>query len=329
MRGRFLPAPIFRCRINSLKDEITFYRSGMTVVILKNFVAKTTLMKLIFTFFLFLLSIVSIAQDKPLVIVDGIPVEFDKIKELNPAEIESIHVLKDSALSRIGCRPNYGGMILITTKTKMPVFVVKDGATGDKLAGATIEFKNSRHTIMATSNENGVVIPDGLNSKQEYEMNITMVGYTGLVSVFKPTDANNREFLLQKNIKDLSEVTVIGYGTSHGCYVMRCGGSIMNCAVHNKSTEPTLLPSNESLYPNPVVKGGTVTIKLKEDAPVPGQFKIYSLDGRQVLTQSASGIKSRDMFDLRTGSNWAAGVYLVQSIDAKGKLIHTSKLVIQ
>lgn len=286
-------------------------------------------MKLIFTFCLFLFSIVSIAQDKPLVIVDGIPVEFDKIKEFKPADIESIHILKDSALSRIGCRPNYGGVILITTKIKTPVFIVKDAATGDKLAGATIEFKNSRHTIMATSDENGVVVPTGLNSKQEYEMRITMIGYTRLVSGFKPTDATGRELLLQKDIKDLGEVTVIGYGSRRVCYRMGCGGSIVSCRIHTTPVKEILPSENGLLYPNPVVKGGTVTIKLKEDAAVPEQFKVYSLDGRQVLTQSASDAKSRDMFDLRTGPNWAAGVYFVQAIDDKGKLIHTSKLVIQ
>src|SRR5688572_13592116 len=251
-------------------------------------------MKLIFTFFLFLLSIVSVAQDKPLVIVDGIPVEFDKIKELNPAEIESIHVLKDSALSRIGCRPNYGGVILITTKIKSPVFIVKDAATGDKLAGATIEFKNSRHTIMATSNKNGVVIPDGLNNKQEYKMSITMVGYKTSTSVFKPTDVTGRELLLEKDIKDLKEITIIGYGYRRVCYRMRCGGYILKSEDH---TNLVKVPSeNGLLYPNPVVKGGIVTIKLKENTAVPEQFKIYSLDGRQVLTQSASDAKSRDMF---------------------------------
>ena len=51
---------------------------------------------------------------KPLYIVDGVP--FESIEDINPADIESIEVLKDAASAAIYGSRSANGVILITTK---------------------------------------------------------------------------------------------------------------------------------------------------------------------------------------------------------------------
>jgi TonB-linked SusC/RagA family outer membrane protein len=65
---------------------------------------------------IFLRGIASYGGNAPLVVVDGSPQTQDDLNSLNPAEIESISVLKDAALTAIYGVGGGNGVILVTTK---------------------------------------------------------------------------------------------------------------------------------------------------------------------------------------------------------------------
>jgi TonB-dependent SusC/RagA subfamily outer membrane receptor len=53
---------------------------------------------------------------KPLILLDGEPLDNDKLSEVNPAEIESLTVLKDASATKVYGDSGKDGVILITTK---------------------------------------------------------------------------------------------------------------------------------------------------------------------------------------------------------------------
>src|SRR5690606_29409776 len=76
-------------------------------------------------------------DNAPLILVDGVPYSEDGLNALNPADIESINVLKDATAAIYGVR-GANGVIFITTKQ------------GERNSKPTIEF-NGYYGIQETA----------------------------------------------------------------------------------------------------------------------------------------------------------------------------------
>lgn len=56
------------------------------------------------------------ADNKPFIVLDGIPFESGSLSEINPNDIESVNILKDASATAIYGARAANGVILITTK---------------------------------------------------------------------------------------------------------------------------------------------------------------------------------------------------------------------
>ena len=59
----------------------------------------------------------SIPDSKPLIVVDGVPWDYDQFSKIDPNDIESIDILKEEAASAIYGNFPSGGVIVISTKS--------------------------------------------------------------------------------------------------------------------------------------------------------------------------------------------------------------------
>jgi TonB-linked SusC/RagA family outer membrane protein len=83
------------------------------------------------------------ADNSPLFVVDGIPLQFGGIDAINPNDIENIDVLKDASATAIYGSRGANGVVLVTTKKG------KNGRlTMDYVGTATIETLNDRMDMM-------------------------------------------------------------------------------------------------------------------------------------------------------------------------------------
>lgn len=262
---------------------------------------------------------------EPLLVVDGVPVEMQALNDLDPHAIESITILNEDFF--IGCRRS-GGVLLITTKRSRKL-LIKDLQDGNKLPGATVEFSNGKHTIMAIANDSGMVMTNQLKQGDTYQVKITMTGYKKRVSVFRNSREPVQEIVLQRDTRDGRElILAAAYGKLLRC-VGGCNGLITSCKIHANAKAPSFAEEVLTLYPNPAPKGETVTVKLKNESVVPLQVKIISSKGQELLLQSAKAIKDTRLFKLQTGAYWSSGIYIVQLINEKGKPAQSAKLLIQ
>ena len=100
-------------------------------------------------------SVVGQNNENPLYVVNG--VFFDNIDFLNPADIESISVLKDASAAAIYGVRAANGVILITTKTgkfNQPAQITYDGYYGTQIAQNVLQMANSEQ-FATMANESG------------------------------------------------------------------------------------------------------------------------------------------------------------------------------
>lgn len=277
------------------------------------------------------------SDNAPLVIIDGLPVLTTEMKNLNPNNIESIHILKDAVASAIyGCRAS-NGVIIIVTKQEVKL-IIKDFLNGERIAGATVSFisADKRDTLMAQSDDSGVIVTDKLKYSVGYSINISSVGYQTLSQTYNPTYRNRKqEILLERDLKVCNEVVL------PGGQVISCGRNysvmkISSCRRAATSDTVTIVSDNIEkmqsiavrIFPNPLPKGGNLVIETSMESEQAITIKIIGLDGKTLLSQPQKTIKGPNRFSISTDSRWAAGIYLVH-LYANGRLLASSKLIVQ
>jgi hypothetical protein len=274
-------------------------------------------------------------KGNPLLIIDGIPVEFEKLNNLNPDDIESIIILKDSLVSGIiSCRQN-NGVIIVTTKAfATRKFQIKDILSGNNLPGATLTFVSNNDdpdTLQFAANDNGMITTDKLKLGIDYKVTITSAGYKPLSAEYKKGITAVETFLMERDIQEFAPV-VVQSGIGFGCrrtIVCRIG-SVSVCLMDVKKISKESIPLRlHSIYPNPVQKGRALMIEVTNAQSALLYVKFFAADGRQLLLQSVTVNKGANKIPIQTDSRWASGVYFVQVMDEMKNPIKTNKIVVE
>lgn len=273
---------------------------------------------------------------EPLYIVDGALVDIVFVRKMTPDNIESINVLKTDSMSALFCHPAMSGVIIITTKTgKLRQFSIKDFLEGDDIPGATLTFislKNEKDSLRFVADEQGVVKTTSLKPGEKYKVEISSVGYKTLSATYKNTSSRAiNQFLLERDIKLNEDVKVIAFGRTCRCpRTIACGGSINRSTIWeplaNSISDGSL---SVSIYPNPLVKGGVIKAEINMQDEKPLQLRIINLNGSVLHAVAYHPFKGINRMEIPTKSQWAAGMYFVQILDEKGKLLKHDKLLIQ
>lgn len=265
-------------------------------------------------------------NNEPLFVIDGIVVDAKEIKELDPKDIASIDILKAATATAIyGCRASDGVIIITTKNSNLRKFIIKDFLDGSHIAGATVTFisqDDKKDTMMFVADDSGIVKTDRIKYGRRYRAIVSSVGYRTLYGAIE--ESKSQQLLLKRDTKVCNEVIVIGYGRTIRCWDN--GVKIIEGYEHLEKDKPV---TYVNLYPNPVQKGSTVTIDLKNETGEDLQLKVFSLDGRLLLSQTKKTVKGNNRFTVHADNNWSPGTYLVQVSGAKGKPVSTDKLIIQ
>ena len=269
----------------------------------------------------------------PLWIIDGAPVDFEKVKDIDPNNIESIDVLKDAAVSAIYCRA-INGIIIITTKSsKSRQFQIKDFWDGSVVAGATVSFISAgdkKDTLMFTANDSGMLITDKLEAGEEYKMAISSAGFKTLSVVYKNIKSGINTFSLERDIISCDPVIVTAYETIRCRRISCCGWqTISDCRHVSGENIINKRLAGATVYPNPVQRGQYVTIEINSIQSGLLYTRVITLDGRQILSQEQKTYKGINRFFVNIDDRWSAGAYFFQVVDEKRNIIKQEKIIIQ
>lgn len=275
----------------------------------------------------------SIQENKPLIILDGIPTEMEVLNGIDPNDIESIDILKDASATAVyGCRAA-SGVIIITTKKKVETeFVVRDRQTGEALQAATVTLKNKQQTLMLTADNEGRASADNLKAGEKYEVEVTMTGYkTAVVEIENGKKGLTQTIMLEKEFRECQPVVVSSITRCIRCYRFVETTQVSDCSVRLTKLTPFSETASASvptakIYPNPVRRTETVTVSLQNMEEPSISVKIFNASGSLVFTQTVAG---KTMLSVPVSVRWTPGVYFIQLSNRSGKLIKTDQLIIQ
>lgn len=130
------------------------------------------------------------------------------------------------------------------------------------------------------------------------------------------------------NADDIEKITILKAPEATALYGSRGAAGVIAITTRKlKSGDEK--ESFFAIYPNPVQKGQLVTIELKNKPVNRVQVKIFSLDGRLLLTRNQEAFKDHNSFAVQTDNCWVPGTYFIRILDTDGESLQTGKLVIQ
>jgi hypothetical protein len=209
----------------------------------------------------------------------------------------------------------YGNVRKVTINDLTQQYIVKGRVTDDQgnlLAGATIMIKGSR---------------TGIISKEDGSFEINVDTSKSRILVFSYVGYEVREYAISAGKNDINAQLP----RIHEDFFM---GVVVSAKPRKKSVAKkivdtvvrTIEPSKINVFPNPVIKGGTVTIKLKGIS----SYECYLIDNQGNIYETAAQEKiSKIEARLQIPSSIIPGIYYVTVFDKRSKKKHTEKIVVQ
>ncbi|MBN8877291.1 MAG: T9SS type A sorting domain-containing protein [Sphingobacteriales bacterium] len=254
---------------------------------------------------------------EPLIILDGKELEREPSKSalagIEPDNIESIRVLKDSAATlRYGTKAE-NGVLEITTKKTLKLSPV---TIPDNVEVTDINVANKR----AASFQADEIVVQGYATKADKKdaelKEVTVVGYGK-----KKTDQTNA---------GLEEVTVVGHPVRRSDAVKVTGQAI---DVQQSSSAPKteslkleevtvngVFSSSAVVYPNPA--SNTVMLKLNANEGGDVIIRILDMSGKEKLRTKATLIKGSNTTSVST-EHLTPGTYIIR-VDGQKQNLHSS-----
>jgi hypothetical protein len=204
--------------------------------------------------------------------------------------------------------------------------MVLDAQNNQPVMGASIKIKGTQHGTVAGSAGNFLL---QIEKKENLELECSAIGYESQTLLMdKTTNWENVRVLLKPAINTLQEVTVVGYGTVKG-RVMVMGSVTTIEKVNSNDWKPTALKNDVKIYPNPVMRGNSIQIKLS--LPQAGEYKLELLNtvGQVMQVQPLFMQTKEQQVDLYTQTKWSAGIYWVRISSPGSKNIFEAKVLLQ
>jgi hypothetical protein len=206
--------------------------------------------------------------------------------------------------------------------------VVLNAQTNQPVSGASIYVKGIQNGTMADSTGKFLL---RVEKKEVLELEISAIGYkTQSVLLDKTTNWENVRVLLKPASTDLQEVVITSYGTTKGRVMMGGATSCIKLTTIEKVNRIiSPLKNDVKLYPNPVMRGNNIQVKLS--LPQAGDYKLELLNtaGQVMLIQPLFIQTKEQQIDLYTQSNWSAGIYWVRISSIQSKKVFEAKVLLQ
>ena len=280
----------------------------------------------------------SMTPCEPLLVIDGLPYDYDELKTLNPSDIESITILKDAeALGIYGSRGACGVIGITTKKTSHRKFVIRDFLTKEVISNATVCFTSGKVSFNIIANDSGRITTSKLKSHNKYSITVSSAGYKTFTG---HALGSSQEIFLERDVRTCEEV-IVSYSV-HSCThrtttctlnrVSDCQITIIGSDSSSFNASAFVSKSNFShalIYPNPVQRSNAFNLEWENEQDVVCNIAVIGMNGSIVLLQSKKIMKGLNRLSIIADTKWAAGIYNIQLRNEKGTLVRQEKLIVQ
>jgi hypothetical protein len=207
---------------------------------------------------------------------------------------------------------------------------ITDSLSGEAIAQASIKIKG---TLSGTqSAQDGSFIVPPLSKGQPFTLQISCIGYQSrelnVTDLSMPLDIQ-----LTAQVMELAPV-VVSSGSSQGKIKSGLIFSTTTTTIRRdvpllkRITDTLTGKNNIRLYPNPVTRGNALQLNMQKVQKGPYRLQLFSMAGSLVQQELITVPATEFNFQWQLGSQVAAGGYIVNLINAKGKVIHNSKIIV-
>ncbi|MBW2962223.1 SusC/RagA family TonB-linked outer membrane protein [Mesonia aestuariivivens] len=172
---------------------------------------------------------------EPLMIVDGVPVDEDNFRSINPSDIESVSVLKDAAATSIYGNRGANGVIIINTKAgkfNQNLSIKYSAQYGfAKLQNLNIDLMNSREKLTFQKSLGQGLGADLSNAEIDALSRTTNTYWEDFF--FRTGTTNNQNLSLSSGSENTNNYTSIGYFEQEGTFI---ASDIKRFSFRNKFT---------------------------------------------------------------------------------------------
>jgi hypothetical protein len=277
-------------------------------------------------------------KEKPLYIVDGVPVEFEKLTQIDSNDIESIDLLKESTSGIISCRTRRDVILITTKQPTLKDIKIIDEQTRIGIPKSTITFKKRGTLLLAENfaNEKGVFSYQFKNPNID-SISFSSIGYVTRTFTVEELRQNKFIVVLKKNAVDLKEIIISGHIIScRRSYGGQCGLLICNVKgvpiVNEEQPGKSHMKANflnVKAFPNPVSIGGILQLNFGNTKPGLYQIRLLNSSGQLFYSFQKQISSSNVTEQIHLNERMSAGIYLLQVIDEKKKLVQASKVIVQ
>ena len=264
----------------------------------------------------------STVDKQPLIVLDGVPVTVNALKNIDPAMIDHINILKDTSVSKIYGATGAGGVILVTTKKKGHPVMVTD-SSGISMPAVTITVSGSNTQLV--TNEKGLAYIAGYDPGKFYAVEVSAIGYQTKTVMITPGVVDTSFIRLERDYKKMEEVVLTAciYGGRRRCLNFGC--HVRSIRTYQSLAGTTKKPF-PAIYPNPAQSKQSINLQLPSIER--GFIRLLNSSGQVVGTTGVGAIKDQ-IFRYQL-PDLPPGVYVV--VVTAGRLsekVLAEKLVVQ
>ena len=229
---------------------------------------------------------------EPLYVIDGVVASTAELRKVDPDDIDSIWVLKNSAATTLFCSGNVNGVIVITTKKIYErIIEVRDKSTREPLSFATIAIIpiGKRRTESYTTDSLGRVKIE-IAPDKGYGLVISHVGYNDSKVSINTRKKEKQKVIYLESIQSETKIKV---------------------------------------YPNPVVRSNDITLEFESKNESKVKLNLFSIDNKIISSNEFQLKAGINWITHSLNAQLSAGMYVIHLVDENNKLIKSEKLMVQ
>ncbi|HEX6427416.1 MAG TPA: carboxypeptidase-like regulatory domain-containing protein [Niastella sp.] len=222
-------------------------------------------------------------------------------------------------------------------ETVIPVTMsgtIVDAQNNQPVVGASISIKGASGGTMADTSG---IFRLKVEKKNSLVLEISAIGYeTQTRAIDRLTNWQAIQVYLKPAANELQEVVIRGYTmgkrSMQGCNGVRVKKDTIKSVIINNyipAALKTALQKDVKIYPNPVVRGNPIQVKLA--LPKTGGYKLELLNtaGQVMMVQPLLIQTKEQQIDLYTQANWSAGIYWVRISSPDTKNVFQGKVLVK
>lgn len=161
---------------------------------------------------------------------------------------------------------------------------------------------------------------------------VSSVGFEEKTIALKEVPYNNIIRLTTRQ-ESLEEVTVRSNGVGREIQVMAMGGISITSHIKidfiKDTIQKNIFSPAISVSPNPVAKGGTISLDLSLQKTKQYKIRVNDASGKLLLQQNYTAVDKKTIYKITIPADWSSGLYFVSVTDEKGKTVGTNKVLVQ